>query len=529
MALYNGERVYPELAQFLPVQNGRVPIEVTEGGLWYNLATHQFLAVINGVITPLTTGTSGIGGSIALNQIAVGSGVNTIGGSSALTFNPLINLLTIGDSNQVILSVPASGALSISTSDGTGNGIIALGSGFTTGFSVQRSGGVYTTVINASATGGQFNFNSGSINIAGTTSGNASIGVAPVAGLPAAIYLPTTSGTAGQVLTTDGGNPQQTSWTTPFGTIGGSIASTQVAVGSGANTISGSANLTFASSVLTVNGQLTVTSATTGFAHPATAGIIFDPLSAFPAYMTHDGITGSFTLRMDNQVVNAHGLLSWGASGLFVDGGAGSPGFILYTGAPQAGYVGITNQSAQFDFSGTGLFAVTANPGLGAKGEILLSPITNTITFYGNVSGNAAIGTATAAGTPNKINLPTTTGTSGQVLTTDGANPQQTSWTTVGTTTTIASGSQALGTTLITSGSKSTILTITAAGVLATDNVMLDFNTDPSGITGYAPSATGMLTIIKWCSAGAINIYQYNNTAASITPGAVTVNYRVVR
>src|ERR1700675_3109897 len=94
-------------------------------------------------------GTGTILGTIATNQVAVGTGVDTIGGSGALTFNPLFNLLTIGDSNQVILSVPASGALSISTDDGTGNGIIALGSGFTTGFSISRVAGVYTTVINA--------------------------------------------------------------------------------------------------------------------------------------------------------------------------------------------------------------------------------------------------------------------------------------------------------------------------------------------------------------------------------------------
>jgi hypothetical protein len=98
-----------------------------------------------------------------------------------------------------------------------------------------------------------------------------------------------------------------------------------------------------------------------------------------------------------------------------------------------------------------------------------------------------------------------------------------------GLTQTIASGSTALGTTLIASGAKSSILTVTATGVLATDNILADFNTDPSGITGYAPSASGMLTIIKWCSAGAINFYQYNNSGAGITPGAVTLNWRVCR
>jgi hypothetical protein len=93
----------------------------------------------------------------------------------------------------------------------------------------------------------------------------------------------------------------------------------------------------------------------------------------------------------------------------------------------------------------------------------------------------------------------------------------------------LPSGTQALGTTLISSGAASTVISTAVAGVLATDNIVVDFSSDPSGVTGYAPSASGMLTIIKWCSTGHINFYQYNNTAASITPGAVTLNYKIVR
>jgi hypothetical protein len=70
---------------------------------------------------------------------------------------------------------------------------------------------------------------------------------------------------------------------------------------------------------------------------------------------------------------------------------------------------------------------------------------------------------------------------------------------------------------------------VAATGVLATDNILADFNADPSGVTGYAPTANGMLTIIKFPTAGFVNFYVYNNTAASITPGAVTLNWRVVR
>jgi len=53
--------------------------------------------------------------------------------------------------------------------------------------------------------------------------------------------------------------------------------------------------------------------------------------------------------------------------------------------------------------------------------------------FYisGATSGRTIFQVAAAAGTPNPLQWPTTTGTSGQALTTNGANPQQLSWTTI--------------------------------------------------------------------------------------------------
>lgn len=101
-------------------------------------------------------------------------------------------------------------------------------------------------------------------------------------------------------------------------------------------------------------------------------------------------------------------------------------------------------------------------------------------------------------------------------------------------TVTICNGTMTLGTTLMTTGTKfganaSTPLTATCTGAATSDNVMIDFASDPSGVTGYAPSASGTLTIVKWVTANTINLYQYNDTAASVTPGTMTVNYRVVR
>jgi hypothetical protein len=48
-------------------------------------------------------------------------------------------------------------------------------------------------------------------------------------------------------------------------------------------------------------------------------------------------------------------------------------------------------------------------------------------------------------------------------------------------------------------------------------------------VTGYSPTTTGMLSIIGYPTSGNVNWRVCNNTAASITPGAITLNWRVVR
>lgn len=332
--------------------------------------------------------------------------------------------------------------------------------------------------------------------------------------------------------------------TSAAGTIGGSIAATQVAFGNGTNTIRGDSDLTFVagSSKLTVSAVTSTNSTADLFLVPRTGNSFYVDLSV-------DG-TGTFAM-----------------------------------------------------YSGVGYSLVMAASGLTV---LPTGGVGAAITMYDADNHFASIGVATAAGSPNRMNLPTTTGTAGQVLTTNGANPQQLSWTSLtdidsfnvissgtnttatmivgpgavltfsgagspptegeinanfiygvqvsatapttgqvltatsstsanwqtpsgGTTQTIASGSVALGTSLIASGASATVVTAAATGALTTDNLMLDFNSDPTGVVGYQPSASGMLTIIKWVSAGQINIKVVNNTGAGITPGAITLNYRIVR
>ena len=98
-----------------------------------------------------------------------------------------------------------------------------------------------------------------------------------------------------------------------------------------------------------------------------------------------------------------------------------------------------------------------------------------------------------------------------------------------GLTTTIASGTSTLATGAITSATCATVVTTAATNTATTDVVTAGFNGDPTAVTGYIPSTSGMLTIIAYPTAGNVNFKVCNNTTASITPGAITLNWRVVR
>ena len=96
-------------------------------------------------------------------------------------------------------------------------------------------------------------------------------------------------------------------------------------------------------------------------------------------------------------------------------------------------------------------------------------------------------------------------------------------------TQTIASGTVSLATSSISSGTCASVVTATATNVATTDVVMAGFNGDPTSTTGYVPSTSGMLTIIAYPTSGNVNFKVCNNTGAAITPGSVTLNWRVTR
>jgi hypothetical protein len=97
------------------------------------------------------------------------------------------------------------------------------------------------------------------------------------------------------------------------------------------------------------------------------------------------------------------------------------------------------------------------------------------------------------------------------------------------TTQTIASGTSALGTGAISGNACATVVTTTATGTAATDAISWSPNADISGVTGYGVASTDGLKVYPYPTTNNVNWRVCNGTGSSITPGAVTLNWRVTR
>lgn len=198
----------------------------------------------------------------------------------------------------------------------------------------------------------------------------------------------------------------------------------------------------------------------------------------------------------------------------------------------------VTPQSGDYTASQVGLGSVTNDAQTKASivpntapsaGQILVGNAGGTAYARQTVSGDCTISSAGAL-TCTKTNgssfATVATSASATDLTTGTLNASRLPASAVQT---IASGSSALGTSSINSGACATVVSPSATGVVTTDNVIADFNADPSAVTGYAPVTTGTLIIYKYPTADHANFKVCNPTASSITPGAVTLNWRVLR
>jgi hypothetical protein len=95
------------------------------------------------------------------------------------------------------------------------------------------------------------------------------------------------------------------------------------------------------------------------------------------------------------------------------------------------------------------------------------------------------------------------------------------------------SGTVALGTNAIASAACAAEITAAATGVTPAgthpDVVTASWNGDPTAVTGFVPATTGALTIFSYPKTDAVGFKVCNYTASPITPGAITLNWRVSR
>ena len=265
------------------------------------------------------------------------------------------------------------------------------------------SGNSNVTISSAALTLGVTGTATGSLIFSGATSGKVTIKSADTAG-SWSLTLPTDSGTNGYVLQTDGSGV--TSWTpntTGGGTVSTGTAGQLAYYSATGSTVSGNSNVTISSAALTL-----------GVAGTATGSLLLSGASSGVVTVKPSSAAGTWSLTLPTTAgsngyvlaTDGTGITSWVSGGTVSTGTAGQLAYYSATGSTVSGNSNVTISSA----------ALT----LGVAGTA-----TGSLIFSGATSGKITLKSADTAGTWS-LTLPTSAGTNGYVLQTDGSGV--TSW-----------------------------------------------------------------------------------------------------
>jgi len=199
------------------------------------------------------------------------------------------------------------------------------------------------------------------------------------------------------------------------------------------------------------------------------------------------------------------------ASGNITDSGAACSGSVTS--------VVIAGTSNQVTVSGTCTITTTGTCTLALPSVLTLPGTINKLTLTAPATGSTI--TIADGKTLTASNSITLAGTDSTTMTFPSSSATITQ--------TIASGTSALGTTAISANSCASVVTTAATGTASTDTITWAPNADISGVTGYGYTSTDGLIIYPYPTSNNVNWKVCNATASSITPGAVTLNWRVVR
>lgn len=191
------------------------------------------------------------------------------------------------------------------------------------------------------------------------------------------------------------------------------------------------------------------------------------------------------------------------------------------------GQIQYNNAGAFGGFTASGDFTINTSTGVGVLATVnantgSFGSATSCVTFTTNGKGlitaasqatcTPAIGSITGLGTGVATALGTAVSTAG------------------GVPIIVAKGNSIqMGTSAISSATCATAVTVSTPGVTTNDTLNASFSADPTGVTGYVPLTSGGLVIYPYLSANNVNFKVCNFTTGSITPGAIGLNFMVIR